>query len=591
MSTLLLFFADEETPVTPDTPLSTITGWRTTLSLSVTIDGTIVGSTSAGTLVSAQFGMGRGDWFDSLSTSTATFTFAGSLSELLEGGPLSPTLYGGQITVTVGAVDLWTGYVDTIDESDDVDHPGHTTSTFTAMDGVSRWAQYQIPDILLLSGDIGGQLSQVLMSLGPTIDARPNGRTWATMASINPLSGSALDWISDAETWSNAIIAPSGTGSIVIVDRGHFADYGDRVESSYYADPPTSLWRMDEGSGNIADSIGGFTGTAAGTPVYHNTGAWDSLGPRSIGFQKADAADQFTFGDVFDLTGGSFNIMGWLYWFGDASSRNYILYKASAGPNGWTLAVNTSSKLEFLSFNAGATGTNVVSLATIPTNTWTHFAISANGGTVRIILNGELDNSGALGPIPNTAATLRMGGDNASSWFGGRLQMVSIDNGHALTAAEVRSLITMDAVTLDGDLSPYTWSKKTAVTTVIDHWLFRQPGLTEYTDTTAIDRYGDHSFEVTAAAGTTSLSTSYSSAMRSALLLPRPTVTADFHVAGDAQLDIVTLEPMDIVVGYDGLTWQVMSVQHQIGIDTWDINVQLSGTVADLTTGENVLAT
>lgn len=564
--------------------------WRDTLPLTVTINGVVVGSPSTGNIASASFGAGRPDWFDALSPSTGTFTFKDMTLADFKTLIGSSVPAGKSVVVSLSGSPLWTGVVDTAVEDEAPGEP--TTVTITAIDQVAQMGAARLEDVSLAGDDIDSQLILVFGSGGLTVDpVSLPGLRGNTLGAIDPLSGSVLDWMTSAEEDVNCLIATAATGEQLIIDRGHFGDYGDRVGSDYWTGAVASaLWRMDESSGNLADSIGGGgSATAAGSPTYGQTGPWGSDGPDAIGFQASDAADKFEGGDVFDLTGGTWDIAGWFYWSGSGTCTIISKFTSSPSNNGWTIDVSASG-LRYRSFNSGTTTTSIDSGAgSITANRWYHFNVSASGGTVRLQLNGVTVDSDTLGTIPNTTALLRVGTlGSGSNWWDGRLCMISIWNSAALTAAQVLALIYLGRVGLTGANSPSDWTRTESITTVVNHWIFRQPTVTSHTDSTSIAAYGDRTMEIEADSGTTALSTSYPAALRTHLENPRPTIACAFHVTGSAQELVARFQPLDYVTR-DGEEWQVMSVQHEITPDSWDVTMTLSETVAGLTGVGSVL--
>lgn len=564
--------------------------WSDTLSVTVSVNGVVVGSTTTGNISEAHFGAGRRDWFDPLAPATGTFTFKGMTLAAFKTliGATHPA--GKSVVVALSGSTLWTGVVDTAVEDPVPGEP--TTVTITAVDQVGQLGQTRLEDEDLFGpAGMTDQIPDVFgfAGLSPTVTAFPGAG--AALEGIDPLSGSVLDWLTHAEGESNSIIAPTSTGDIVVMDRGYFGDYGDRVTipGVYVTTGAGSLWRMDESSGSIADSgadEAGRDGTAAGTPTYGQTGPWGASGPDAIAFQASDAADKFTVGDQFDLTGGTWDIGVWFYWTGTNPVAYTIVSKFTASPsnNGWVLDVSSATGVRFRTFNSGTTTTTINSgSGTISTGTWYHVNVSASGGTVRLHLNGVTVDSDTLGTIPNTTADLRVGTlGNAASWWDGRLCMLSIWNSSALTATEVSDLIYLGRVQLAGNQEPYRWTRTESITTVVNHWIFRQfGGVTSDTDATSITAYGDRTFEVDSDA-ISALGDVYSAALRAHLENPRPTISCAFHVTGSDQSFIVALQPLDYVTR-DGEEWQVMSVQHDISVDRWEVTATLSETVAGLT--------
>jgi hypothetical protein len=76
--------------------------------------------------------------------------------------------------------------------------------------------------------------------------------------------------------------------------------------------------------------------------------------------------------------------------------------------------------------------------AVLPANTWSHLAMTWDGLTIRVYVNGAQVASGALaGLAVPSASPLRIGGNSVwGEWFAGLIDEVRVYN-RALTAAEI----------------------------------------------------------------------------------------------------------------------------------------------------------
>jgi hypothetical protein len=465
--------------------------------------------------------------------------------------------------------------------------------TITAVDQVGQLGQARIEDETLSGGYLHEQLPDVFgfAGLSPTVRQMPLFGP-ESLDGIASLSGSVAQWMSDAEEVLNATIAPNAAGEIIICYRD-LSDYWDRLRSDFYiGTEATSVWIMKESSGTVFDFGSGTShdATPSGTPTYGLDGPWGANGPKAIGFQKADAADQLSVGDFYDLTGGTWDIGVWFYWDGSAASQSTIMSKLATGPNnGWLLAVTTGGVLRFQTYDAGVQTTLLDAPSAVTANRWYHANVSASGGTVRLQLNGVTVDSDTLGTIPNTAASLRFGSlAGSTQWWGGRLCMASIWNTFALTQAQMLALIYLGKIELSGALEPYRWTRTESITTVVNHWIFRQSGVTSSTDAGSVAAYGDRTWEITAGdVASGAIAGSYSAVMEH-LTDPRPVISCAFHVTGSAQQDIVTREPLDYVTR-DGEEWQVMSIQHDITVGSWEVTMTLAETVPIMTSSGTAL--
>jgi len=82
----------------------------------------------------------------------------------------------------------------------------------------------------------------------------------------------------------------------------------------------------------------------------------------------------------------------------------------------------------------------VFSNTRLPTNTWSHVAVTWNGATLRLYVNGvQVASRAVAGTLPTTSNPLRIGGNaNWGEYFAGAIDEVRVYN-RALSAAEVQS--------------------------------------------------------------------------------------------------------------------------------------------------------
>ena len=519
----------------------------------------------AGTWSAIRFRRGRDDWFGTLRSTTASITVNG----------YAVPAVGASVVIGDANSLHWVGYVESSEAAQRSD--GTWVTTIACVDTVGRLGKAEVTDASIPSGTLVTQVEYLLGLAG--IDAaveQDAGISLPTLDAVSPFTGAVLDHIARAEKSSNALLFMRPNGDLRVTQRVALPDYGDRVVAGTYVTAPSSHWALDETSGTLADAIGGVTGTASGSPTYNLEGPWGSTGPGALGFDDSD--DYVSFGDNYDLTGTAWTIAGWAYWNGLGSpDDDYILYKVSGG-DGWLLYVSSSTgRLDFVARSASAEITDIPDDApSCPEQEWFQWAVVRDGSDMYLYVNGSEVARGTIsGAIPNTAASLILGGLTTSQSFGGRLAQVSVWNATSLTTDELRALMTTDAVDLDDEYtSPSEWRLRLSQDTVYNSWqLEKENGTVVLNEDHAasIAAYGLRAYAVTDYLLSTYAH--FPSGLRTATEEPRLVLAgAPFPVEGYYSHRIMALEPLDIV-GRDGQMWQVMSVDHDITPSTWTITI------------------
>lgn len=142
-----------------------------------------------------------------------------------------------------------------------------------------------------------------------------------------------------------------------------------------------------------------------------------------------------------------------------------------------------------------------------------------------------------------------------------------------LAIDDVTVTSVVDILDLVGDNAPRSWVVEELKSSVINRWLFTDAGDTVRLDTSdadSIEEHGENSFVI--ADYMDDDADHWSSAMRTALASPRPTVTrGEFPIKSTDQA-VLGLKPLDWV-RFDGDTWQVMSVEHTVTPSEWTMAI------------------
>jgi hypothetical protein len=206
---------------------------------------------------------------------------------------------------------------------------------------------------------------------------------------------------------------------------------------------PIGWWKLNDASGTSAvDSSGNShtgtlsgptwtTGKIAGGLKFDGTNDYASI-PNDTDFQVTDA-----------LT-----VAGWVKGnrsWDMGSYSDVILRKGDANPNNWELGImNGHVSLNLDNYDgSGFEGTTTLSL-----NAWHHVAATWDGSTVRLYLDGVLNNTPA-------AYTASLGTDTRPVYLGGRIGSTDVTSGtiddvrfynRCLTAAEIAALAKANPV-------------------------------------------------------------------------------------------------------------------------------------------------
>jgi len=238
-------------------------------------------------------------------------------------------------------------------------------------------------------------------------------------------------------------------------------------------------WKLDETQGATAfDSTGAHNGTLHGDPT------WLPTGGKVGGALSFDGADDRVNCGTFNPSEatGKLSLCLWAKWNGQPTSWQGLIAKR----NGWSPTdvmwsleadINTG-KLAFFHYTSGRIGGDPV----LPIGEWTHVAVSFDGTTATMYIDGAPTGSGPFSLPSATQATVVFGASTPEGYnaFNGALDDIQLYD-RALSPAQIQ--IVMTGATAPADPAPTNPSGVGPVA----HWK-----LDETQGTTAIDSTGKY---------------------------------------------------------------------------------------------------
>jgi hypothetical protein len=200
-----------------------------------------------------------------------------------------------------------------------------------------------------------------------------------------------------------------------------------------------AAYSFDEGTGTtVADSSGnGNTGTLNGA-------AWVANGKFGGALRFDGSSARVTINDSASLhltTGMTLEA-----WVNPSSVGGWrdVIYK---GNDNYFLEASSSRGAPAGGGTLGGADIVVYGPSVVPANTWTHLAVTYDGSTLRLYLNGNQVSSGSrTGALATSSNPLQIGGDSIfGQYFQGLIDDVRVYN-RALSAAEVQQDMTTPVV-------------------------------------------------------------------------------------------------------------------------------------------------
>jgi Concanavalin A-like lectin/glucanases superfamily/Helix-turn-helix domain len=211
---------------------------------------------------------------------------------------------------------------------------------------------------------------------------------------------------------------------------------------------PTAAYAFDETSGTAAkDAAGAHNATVSGTASWV-----EGKYGKALNFNGENTCASVANGSDLQLN-GPFTLEAWVK-PANTSQWAPIFYKEAGSFYGYSIFFGafTAGHIQgYISEHAGEY-TEVESPGTLAANTWAHVAMTSDGTTMRLYVNGaQVDTSPASKAIATTGPLLIGCAKNFGEYFKGAIDNVRVFN-RALTAAEVEADKTAAVGTSSGPM-------------------------------------------------------------------------------------------------------------------------------------------
>jgi len=282
--------------------------------------------------------------------------------------------------------------------------------------------------------------------------------TGATVRALVPSSDALGDtWTMpgfDDSAWTGGT---AGVG----YDTGEVDPQEDSIPIAVEALGPAGFWRFSETSGGLpADNLGtlgdAYDGTYSGAVLYNQAGPRP---PAQGGFEADNTTVRFNGSSTYvavsadilnNITG--FTMAGWVNFAAAPVSRVGLFGKNDAlefgFSTGWTLQIWTPG--------AGSMDVPFLNFVPNPLNSWHHIAVTGDGSTFRVYIDGVQAQSGASsGNYATSGSNFNIGGggvfDTSGNFFNGLIDEVVVYR-RALSPEEVLAHVQSSG----GSSSDYT---------------------------------------------------------------------------------------------------------------------------------------
>jgi chitodextrinase len=198
-----------------------------------------------------------------------------------------------------------------------------------------------------------------------------------------------------------------------------------------------AAYSFDEGSGTTAADVSahGNNGTTA-NPTWAASGKFG----KALSFNGTNAWVTVPDSSSLDVT--RMTLEAWVNPSALGTAWRTVLFKEQTGDVTYSMYANRNTQVPDGQVNVGGER-NVTGTAQIPLNTWTHLAVTYDGASLKVFVNGTQTGSLAIaGNIAVSSGALRIGGNSVyGEYFSGLIDEVRVYN-RALNAAEIQADMT-----------------------------------------------------------------------------------------------------------------------------------------------------
>ncbi|NUT54739.1 MAG: hypothetical protein HOQ03_01980, partial [Thermoleophilia bacterium] len=253
-------------------------------------------------------------------------------------------------------------------------------------------------------------------ALGAEDTSAPYSVSWDTFATANgphTLTAVARDGAGNTTTSANVAVTVSNSGSVGLV----------------------GAWAFDEGTGTTtSDQSGrGNTGTLANA-TWVTTGKFNN----ALSFNGTNAWVTVVDAASLDLTTGM-TLEAWVR-PSVAGGWRTVAAKDMSGGLAYGLYSNTNGAFPGTEVSIGGTARSLNGTTALPVGSWSHVAVTYDGATLRLYVNGaQASQLAAAGSLATSTSPFHIGGNGSwGEWFNGSIDEVRLYS-RALAAGEIQN--------------------------------------------------------------------------------------------------------------------------------------------------------